>query len=97
MKKRLVASHRMNASSSRSHCIFTLYLEQKPAHDPEQIITSKLSLVDLVRNAATIGEKRERERLCGAGSAVGCLRIVLTVALFLMLVVVIRLALSVWL
>ena len=50
MKKRLVASHKMNASSSRSHCIFTIYLEQKPEHDPEQIITAKLSLVDLVRS-----------------------------------------------
>jgi len=47
MKKRLVASHRMNISSSRSHSIFTLYLERRHNHDPDQIISSRLSLVDL--------------------------------------------------
>lgn len=47
MKKRLVASHRMNASSSRSHCIFTLYVEQQHALFPTKIVSSKLSLVDL--------------------------------------------------
>lgn len=66
MKKRLVASHKMNASSSRSHCIFTIYLEQKPANDPEQIITSKLSLVDLVSSTSM---QRERAGFAGCSSA----------------------------
>jgi len=57
MKKRLVASHRMNQSSSRSHCIFTLYVEQQHALFPAKIVHSKLSLVDLydTRSSSTRG------------------------------------------
>jgi hypothetical protein len=46
MKKRLVASHRMNASSSRSHSIFTLYVEQTSSLSAKTV-AAKLSLVDL--------------------------------------------------
>nr|XP_031326060.1 kinesin-like protein KIF9 isoform X3 [Camelus dromedarius] len=45
---RIIASHTMNKSSSRSHCIFTIYME---AHSRtlsnEKYITSKINLVDL--------------------------------------------------
>ncbi|EAW64814.1 kinesin family member 9, isoform CRA_b [Homo sapiens] len=45
---RIIASHTMNKNSSRSHCIFTIYLE---AHSrtlsEEKYITSKINLVDL--------------------------------------------------
>ncbi|XP_069907131.1 kinesin-like protein KIF9 isoform X3 [Oryctolagus cuniculus] len=45
---RIVASHTMNKNSSRSHCIFTIYVE---AHSrtlsDEKYITSKINLVDL--------------------------------------------------
>ncbi|XP_054450732.1 kinesin-like protein KIF9 isoform X2 [Pteronotus mesoamericanus] len=45
---RIIASHTMNKNSSRSHCIFTIYLE---AHSrtlsDEKYITSKINLVDL--------------------------------------------------
>ncbi|XP_040850846.1 kinesin-like protein KIF9 isoform X3 [Ochotona curzoniae] len=45
---RIIASHSMNKHSSRSHCIFTIYVE---AHSRtlsnEKYITSKINLVDL--------------------------------------------------
>ncbi|XP_011794604.1 PREDICTED: kinesin-like protein KIF9 isoform X3 [Colobus angolensis palliatus] len=45
---RIIASHTMNKNSSRSHCIFTIYLE---AHSrtlsEEKYIASKINLVDL--------------------------------------------------
>ncbi|XP_042638356.1 kinesin-like protein KIF9 [Orycteropus afer afer] len=45
---RIIASHTMNKNSSRSHCIFTIYME---AHSrtlsEEKYITSKINLVDL--------------------------------------------------
>ncbi|XP_021062698.1 kinesin-like protein KIF9 isoform X2 [Mus pahari] len=45
---RIIASHTMNKNSSRSHCIFTIYME---AHSrtlsDEKYITSKINLVDL--------------------------------------------------
>ncbi|XP_033061350.1 kinesin-like protein KIF9 isoform X4 [Trachypithecus francoisi] len=45
---RIIASHTMSKNSSRSHCIFTIYLE---AHSrtlsEEKYITSKINLVDL--------------------------------------------------
>nr|XP_035963606.1 kinesin-like protein KIF9 isoform X6 [Halichoerus grypus] len=45
---RIIASHTMNKNSSRSHCIFTIYVE---AHSrtlsDEKYITSKINLVDL--------------------------------------------------
>ena len=54
MKKRLVASHKMNASSSRSHCIFTLEVTKRatgpgtgPGGPGEVEVKSKLALVDL--------------------------------------------------
>jgi hypothetical protein len=46
MKKRLVASHRMNQSSSRSHCIFTLEVQKSTQSSPRPVV-STLSLVDL--------------------------------------------------
>ncbi|XP_040146107.1 kinesin-like protein KIF9 isoform X6 [Ictidomys tridecemlineatus] len=45
---RIIASHTMNKNSSRSHCIFTIYME---AHSrtlsDEKYVTSKINLVDL--------------------------------------------------
>nr|XP_034812200.2 kinesin-like protein KIF9 isoform X7 [Pan paniscus] len=45
---RIIASHTMNKNSSRSHCLFTIYIE---AHSrtlsEEKYITSKINLVDL--------------------------------------------------
>lgn len=44
---KVVASHRMNVASSRSHCVFTLQVESWPRGRPEELVKAKLSLVDL--------------------------------------------------
>ena len=45
---RAVAAHALNKSSSRSHCVFTIHLEQRATGDgPDKTIVSKLHLVDL--------------------------------------------------
>lgn len=62
MKRRFIASHRMNASSSRSHCIFCLEVSHADPISPDQYITAKLSLVDLAGS--------ERVSLTGATGGV---------------------------
>lgn len=47
LKNKVMASHRMNNSSSRSHCILTFTVQQIDLKTPENIIMSKLQLVDL--------------------------------------------------
>lgn len=48
IKHKIMASHNLNAASSRSHCIFTLYVESfDPFNNPSQVLQSKLALVDL--------------------------------------------------
>lgn len=47
IKNKVIGSHKMNLSSSRSHSIFTLTLEQIEPSNPENVIMSKLQLVDL--------------------------------------------------
>lgn len=42
LKNKIIGSHKMNASSSRSHSIFTFTLEQVEAANPENVILSKL-------------------------------------------------------
>lgn len=45
---RAVAGHTMNTQSSRSHCIFSIYIEGKSrVESNDRIVTSKLHLVDL--------------------------------------------------
>lgn len=45
---RAIAEHEMNKSSTRSHCIFTVYLEMRSrVESSEKVVTSKLNLVDL--------------------------------------------------
>ncbi|XP_059829975.1 kinesin-like protein KIF9 isoform X2 [Hypanus sabinus] len=45
---RIIASHSMNKSSSRSHCIFTIYVETRWKEASEvKYLTSKLNMVDL--------------------------------------------------
>ncbi|XP_067834986.1 kinesin-like protein KIF9 isoform X2 [Heptranchias perlo] len=45
---RIIASHTMNKNSSRSHCIFTVYVETRQKEASEvKYLTSKLNLVDL--------------------------------------------------
>jgi Kinesin motor domain len=42
LKNKIIGSHKMNASSSRSHSIFTFTLEQVEPHNPDNVILSKL-------------------------------------------------------
>ncbi|EDV21150.1 uncharacterized protein TRIADDRAFT_30839 [Trichoplax adhaerens] len=45
---RVIASHALNKSSSRSHCIFTVYIESRSRVDSmAKVISSKLHFVDL--------------------------------------------------
>ncbi|XP_065740877.1 kinesin-like protein KIF9 isoform X4 [Phocoena phocoena] len=60
---RIIASHTMNKNSSRSHCIFTIYVE---AHSrtlsDEKYITSKINLVDLA-GSERLGKSRSEGRV----------------------------------
>jgi len=47
IKNKVIGSHKMNLSSSRSHSIFTVTLEQVDPSNPDNLIVSKLQLVDL--------------------------------------------------
>jgi len=45
---RSISEHQLNKNSSRSHCIFTIYLESRSrVESSEKVIYSKLNLVDL--------------------------------------------------
>lgn len=45
---RTISEHMLNKESTRSHCIFTIYLEMKSRiESTEKVITSKLNFVDL--------------------------------------------------
>lgn len=45
---RAIAEHQLNKTSSRSHCIFTIYLEIRSLEVcNEKVLVSKLNLVDL--------------------------------------------------
>lgn len=45
---RAICEHELNKASSRSHCIFTIYIESRSRVESQgQIIRSKLNLVDL--------------------------------------------------
>ncbi len=52
-----MASHKLNASSSRSHCLLTLYIDSSPLASPNEVISSRLTLVDLAgsERGATVG------------------------------------------
>ncbi|ETW01242.1 hypothetical protein, variant [Aphanomyces invadans] len=47
VKQKIMATHNLNAASSRSHCIYTLYVESMDPANPDDVIKAKLSLVDL--------------------------------------------------
>lgn len=42
-----MGSHKMNATSSRSHCVLTLRVHSSDMEDPSDQIDSKLEIVDL--------------------------------------------------
>lgn len=47
IKNKVVASHNMNNSSSRSHSLLSITLEQVETSNPDNVVVSKLQLVDL--------------------------------------------------
>jgi kinesin family protein 4/21/27 len=47
LKNKIMASHNINNSSSRSHCILTFTVSQVDINNPENVLVSKLYLVDL--------------------------------------------------
>ncbi|KAG9401307.1 hypothetical protein AC1031_021997 [Aphanomyces cochlioides] len=47
VKQKIMATTNMNAASSRSHCIYTIYVESIDLENPELVTMTKLSLVDL--------------------------------------------------
>ncbi|KDO24259.1 hypothetical protein SPRG_09895 [Saprolegnia parasitica CBS 223.65] len=47
IKQKIMATTNLNASSSRSHCIYTLYIESSDAENPSVVTTTKFCLVDL--------------------------------------------------
>ena len=47
LKNKVMAAHKMNNSSSRSHCILSFTVQQTDAKNPDTTIVSKLQLVDL--------------------------------------------------
>lgn len=47
LKNKVIGSHKMNLTSSRSHTIFSLVLEQIDGNHPDNTVISKLQLVDL--------------------------------------------------
>ena len=55
IQNKVVASHNLNHASSRSHCIFTITVEQTDANRPDNTIISKLQLVDLA------GSERQKD------------------------------------
>ena len=45
--------HQMNANSTRSHCVFTVYLESRSrVESSEKVVSAKLNLVDLAGTSA---------------------------------------------
>jgi kinesin family protein 6/9 len=51
---RTVSGHILNDKSSRSHCIFTLHIEQRSrVESNDKVMNSKLNLVDLAGSERT--------------------------------------------
>jgi len=63
VRNKVMASHRMNLSSSRSHSLFTLEVRAPSPEDPEEVVRSKFTLVDLAGS--------ERSAHTGQGSGAG--------------------------
>jgi len=58
LKNKMMASHRLNNASSRSHCILTFMVHQFDINSPDtSIISSKLQLVDLAGSERCIYER----------------------------------------
>lgn len=47
LRNKVIGSHKMNLTSSRSHTIFCITLEQVEPDRPDNVVISKFQLVDL--------------------------------------------------
>jgi hypothetical protein len=47
VKEKVMGSHHMNVQSSRSHCLFTIYVHVWDPSSPECVVKAELTLVDL--------------------------------------------------
>ena len=47
IKNKVLASHNLNQTSSRSHCIFTITVESTAKNNLKEVAISKLQMVDL--------------------------------------------------
>ena len=67
LKNKIIGTHKMNASSSRSHSIFTFTLEQVDHQNPDNVILSKLQLVDLAgserQSLTNVSGKTQKESI----------------------------------
>ncbi|KAG2428784.1 hypothetical protein HXX76_011484 [Chlamydomonas incerta] len=61
---KVMSSHRLNAASSRSHCLFTLHVSSSPSASALEMTSSRLTLVDLAGS----------ERAAHTGATEGALR-----------------------
>lgn len=51
---RTVGEHALNKNSSRSHCVFTIYLEiRSTVENSEKVVHSKLHMIDLAGSERT--------------------------------------------
>ncbi len=82
MQNKIMASHKLNASSSRSHCLLTLYIDSSPLASPTELISSRLTLVDLAgsERGATVGasEGKLRDESVAINKSLFTLRQVIT-------------------
>ena len=65
IKNKVVASHNMNNSSSRSHSMLSMTVEQVEAANPDNVVVSKLQLVDLAgsERASQTGNVANKESI----------------------------------
>ena len=47
LRNKVIGSHKMNLTSSRSHTIFSITMEQINVDHPDNVLVSKFQLVDL--------------------------------------------------
>lgn len=65
IKNKVVASHNMNNSSSRSHSMLSMTVEQVDTANPDNVVVSKLQLVDLAgsERASQTGNVANKESI----------------------------------
>ena len=47
LTQKIIASHRMNSASSRSHCLLTIYIDRHMSTSDDDTVNGRITLVDL--------------------------------------------------